>query len=87
MGKPIFLPNLGLIIIILSGLYVLFISQASSPDYAKLFWGLLPIAAAQLLVTIIYTVFVGRRRYQIMAILMATVSAIAFLELTFRVWR
>lgn len=46
----------GLAIVLLLGVLVVFLSQASSPDYRKLWWQVLPYAVALLVAALGYFV-------------------------------
>ena len=70
---------------ILSGVYVAFISQASSPDYRRLFWSIMPVALFHFAVAAFYFVLV--RRWTRWVAFSFVVLVLAFFgEMTYRVW-
>ena len=74
-----------LVLIFSSGLYTTFISQASSPDYRRLFWSIVPVAVVHFALAIIY--FIRVRDLTRWAALGVTIVALAFLaEMSLRVW-
>jgi len=86
--KPLsvaFLQSGALVLVLLSGAYTAFVSQASSPDYRRLFWNILPIALIHFALVIVY--FLRVRHWTRWAALSVAIVALGFLsEMTLRVW-
>lgn len=73
-----------LVLVVLSGLFTAFLSRASSPDYHRLFWNILPYAGVHVVSAGIYLLAV--RHWTRWAVLVLTVVALAsFGELAVRV--
>ena len=75
----------GLAVVLLLGVLVVFLSQAASPDYHKLWWMVVPYAIAFLVAAFGYFVFVPNRTRWLVA-LIGVVAMLSFLELTSRVF-
>jgi len=75
-----------LIVVVLLGFYTAFSSQASSPDYRRLFWSILPVALVHFALAFGY--FFRVHHWTRWISLGAAVVAIRFYgEMTLRVWR
>jgi uncharacterized protein YacL len=75
----------GLAVVLLMGVLVVFFSQASSPDYHKLWWMVVPYAVVFLVAAFGYFVFVPNRT-RWLVVLIGGVAMLSFLELTSRVF-
>ena len=74
-----------LVLVFLSGLFTAFVSQASSLDYRRLFWSILPVAASHFALAGVY--FLRVRHWTRWAALGLAIIALSFLgEMTLRVW-
>ena len=75
----------GLAVVLLMGVLAVFLSQASSPDYHKLWWMVVPYAIVFLAAAFGYFFFVPNRTRWLVA-LIGVVAMLSFLELTSRVF-
>ena len=74
-----------LVLVFLSGLLTAFVSQASSPDYRRLFWSVLPVAVFHFALALVY--FLRVRHWTRWGALGLAIVALGFLgEMTLRVW-
>ena len=74
-----------LVLILLSGIFTVFVSQASSPDYRRLFWSILPVALFHFTVAALY--FLRVPYWTRWAALGSAIVALGFLaEMISRVW-
>ncbi len=74
-----------LVITVLFGLYTAFFSQASSPDYRRLFWSILPVALVHFTLALGY--FFRMRHWTRWISLCVAIVVMAFYgEMTLRVW-
>lgn len=74
-----------LVLVFLSGLFTAFVSQASSPDYHRLFWSILPFAVVHFVSAAIY--FFGVRHWTRWGALVLAIVALGFFgEMTVRIW-
>lgn len=86
--KPLALDSLragALVLVFLSGLFTAFVSQASSPDYRRLIWSILPVAGFHLALALIYVLRV-RHWTRWGALGLAIITMAFFGEMTLRVW-
>ena len=74
-----------LVLVLLSGLLTAFISQAASPDFRRLFWSVLPVAAFHVALASFY--FLRSRHWTRWGVLSLAFVALGFLgEMAVRVW-
>ena len=74
-----------LFLVVFSGLLVAFVSQASSPDYRRLFWGVFPVALVHFGFVALYLTCVrGWCRWG--AAVIGFIAGCSFLELALRLW-
>ena len=74
-----------LVLVFLSGLFTAFMSQASSPDYLRLFWSILPIAVIHVVLAVAY--FLKVAHWTRWGALCFAIIALGFVgEMTLRVW-
>ena len=74
-----------LIVVVVFGLYTALISQASSPDYRRLFWSILPVAIVHF--TLAFGYFFRVRHWtRWIGLGIAIVAMAAFGEMILRVW-
>jgi len=74
-----------LIVTVLLGFYTAFISQASSPGYRRLFWGILPVALVHFTLALGY--FFRVRHWTRWICLSIAILVMAFYgEMTLRAW-
>lgn len=78
-----FLRTVVLIITVLLGIYTAFASQASSPDYRRLFWSILPVALGHFALAFGYFVRIWTRW---VCLCFAIVVIVFFGEMMLRVW-
>ena len=74
-----------LIVAVLLGFYTAFISQASSPDYRRLFWSILPVALVHFILAFGYF-FRMRHWTRWVDLGVAIVVMASFGEMILRVW-
>jgi hypothetical protein len=74
-----------LIVTVLLGIYTAFISQASSPDYRRLFWSLSPVAIVHLSFALGYFFWVRHWTRWVSSSVAIVVMAF-YGEMTLRVW-
>jgi len=74
-----------LIVAVLLGFYTAFISQASSPDYRRLFWSILPLALVHFTLALGYF-FCVRHWTRWVSLCVAIVVVAFYGEMTLRVW-
>ena len=74
-----------LVTTVLFGLYTAFVSQASSPDYRRLFWCILPVALAHFTLALGYA-FRVRHWTRWISLCVAIVVMTYYGEMTLRVW-
>ena len=73
------------VLVFLSGLLTAFVSQASSPDYRRLFWSVLPVAVFHFALALVY--FLRVRHWTRWGALGLAIVALGFVgEMTLRVW-
>ena len=77
--------GIALFAIVGTGLLTAFMSQASSPDYRRLFWSILPFALFHLCLVVGYFIRV-RRWHRWLALGIGLLAGLAFAEMTLRVW-
>ena len=74
-----------LVMLFLSGLLTAFFSQASSPDYRRLFWSVLTVAVFHFTLALVY--FLKVRHWTRWGALGLAIVALGFFgEMTLRVW-
>jgi hypothetical protein len=74
-----------LVVVMLSGFLIAFLSQASSPDYRRIFWMILPIALVHLALSFGYS-FRVRHWTRWLILCVAIIAMASYGEMTVRVW-
>ncbi|MHA3770330.1 hypothetical protein ACXR0O_02200 [Verrucomicrobiota bacterium sgz303538] len=74
-----------LAVVVASGIFTIFLTQASSPDYRKLFWNVVPFAVFHLLAAGIYFLLV-HHWYRWIAFVVAAAVSLFLGEMVLRVW-
>ena len=74
-----------LVLVLLSGVLTVFVSQVSSPDYRRLFWSIVPVAALHFIFALIY--FLRVHHWTRWGALSLAIIALGFFsEMIVRVW-
>lgn len=79
------LKSLAFGILLFSGLVVLFVSHASSPDYRALFWSVLPFAVVHVALAVRFFLHASAWGKASLAVL-SSLALLSFLDLSMRVW-
>ena len=81
----LFARGLGLAGVLASGFLTAFLAQASSPDYHRMFWSILPLACLHLFAAAVYFRSVRHwHRWVVFAV--AVIAAFSFAEMAVRIW-
>jgi hypothetical protein len=79
------LKSLAFGILLFSGLAILFVSHASSPDYRAMFWSLLPFAVIHSALAVYFFTHASVWGKSCLAVF-SWLALFSFLEMTLRVW-
>jgi hypothetical protein len=76
--------NLAFVILLFSGLVILFMSLASTPDYRALFWSVLPFALVHMALAVFFFMHASAWEKGFLVVF-SSLALISFIDLTMRI--